>query len=47
MEGEKTFSNFSRIIVGGFLGGVAGLLSAPKSGKELKIRHQRDWRENS
>ncbi len=37
MEGEKAFSYFfAGLLAGGFLGGVAGLLSAPKSGKELR-----------
>ncbi len=48
MEKEERVHNyfFTGLLVGGFLGGLTGLLSAPKSGKELR-RDIRDTGENT
>ena len=43
-DGRRSRHFFTGLLIGGILGGVAGLLFAPKSGKELRadIKEKRD-----
>ncbi|MGA3085483.1 MAG: YtxH domain-containing protein [Thermodesulfobacteriota bacterium] len=46
LENEKDCGNFLKgLVIGSFLGAVAGILFAPKSGKELRSDIKEKWNE--